>query len=657
MTPLALAMAAWSSTLASPDTIERAAEQEHLMLDEEEVLSTQSGLEYADQLEWITGHPFDLNRITRGELLSLPGVSLSMADAVIDRRASGGRFRSPAELRCIPDIGEGLYRLISPYVSIPVRVKEQPAGVALRFRSTLADPGPTEALGSPVGEYVRCIASPWQGIEAGIVGEKDQGEPLRYGFASGYIKADASGVSVTLGDFSVEAGQGLVLRGGSGIGKSVSSPAQAGLRARGVTPHRSADEIRFFRGGAVTWTLGTAEGPEVSSLAFVSSRRLPASIDESGMVTSLLQSNSVTSSGLLAKSRQLREDAIGLRLAMHFEPEVELGVTLLRTRYDHDFRREDPLRMTGRRTEIAGFDFRYEPGVASFFGELAVSGGAKSFVIGTAARIAPKADLLMVLRRYEPRYDDPHAMGFGDGPDARNEWGCYAGLAWNPHPRLQVRGYIDRFHRIAPTSAEPLSGEGGEEAIAFEGTVSRRARMSLDYRRRSAETSVRVVGNGGWEVPVAAREGRGQWRWAFRCGLARGGYVRLKVVRVRAIDAAGAVHIGLLFSQEWSMPLAAGITATAGMSLFSTDGFPARVFDADASMPGRNLLVAMYGKGRRWFAGLRADPGSGVSIRVAIGSLEASPAVSSSAAPVEISSSRSWHGAIQCDVQIDELLP
>jgi hypothetical protein len=661
MVPLLLTAAACCSILAARDTVERVLEQavepDYSLIDEEDVLSTQSGLEYAERLDWITEHPFDLNRVNREELLSLPGVSLSMAEALIGRRRREGRFRTIEEVRLVPDVGEELFRRISPYVEIPVVATAGRRKNTLRVGSSLREPAETNTLGPSAGAYVRFVASPVAGTEVGLVGEKDRGEPVRYGFAGAYVMTELEGTTLLVGDFSVGGGQGLVLGAGSAPGRSVSAAAQPGTRSGNLHPHRSTDEVRFYRGGAVESTVKFSRALVLSSIMFVSSRRLPASVDDSGIVTTILQANSVTTSALLGKSSLLKEDVIGAHVGLRFGTEASLGVTVLRSQFDREISHQDPLRMKGRRADAAGVDFRLETGPAALFGELAISGEGQSCLIGAAARVAPRADLTMLFRGYSPRYDNPHAMGFGDGSDVRNEWGCYAGLAWSPLPVLQVRGYVDRFRRIAPTPTEPLAGAGREEAIAFDGSVARRVRIALEFRWRSTETYLRVAGAGGREVMVPAKEGRDQLRCSFRHSLSKGGYVRVRAAGVRSFDTAGAIHMGLLLSQEYAVRVSEGLGATVGISLFRTDGYGARVFETEAGIPGKTQLVGMYGKGRRWFAALSACPVSGVTLHASVGSVETSPALTVSSAPVELASTRSWHGALQFDLDLDRLVP
>ena len=61
--------------------------------------------EVLDHLAWLREHPYDLNRVTRDELCSLPGVTDLEADAVVEFRESIRKFTSVGQLAELNGIG------------------------------------------------------------------------------------------------------------------------------------------------------------------------------------------------------------------------------------------------------------------------------------------------------------------------------------------------------------------------------------------------------------------------------------------------------------------------------------------------------------------------------------------------------------------------
>lgn len=60
----------------------------------------------------------DLNTATREELLSLPGIGQSKADAIIEYRQTHGEFRSVEDIMLIDGIKEGVYKKIKDMITV-----------------------------------------------------------------------------------------------------------------------------------------------------------------------------------------------------------------------------------------------------------------------------------------------------------------------------------------------------------------------------------------------------------------------------------------------------------------------------------------------------------------------------------------------------------
>jgi hypothetical protein len=639
---------------ARMDTVPNAPSPDALVYipDEEEIAAGGGGTEYLNDLEWRSEHPFDLNRVSLDELLSLPGVSPSDAAALLAFRNVHRRFRYVQELQLVPDVGEHLFLSLGPYVQVPLRPRRSPAGSSLRLRSTRNEPGTENAPGPPYSGYARIIVSPGEGWEAAVMAEKDPGEPLRQGFAGGYIRGRFGDLEVTAGDFGVETGQGLVLWTGYFAGRTIGTPTRPGRLPRGVIPHRSTDEVRFFRGCALTWS-DSVEEPSVSVTIFSSRRSLPASVDWTGSVTSLVESGTFSTDLAIAKAGAVNEIVAGARAMISPLSGVRVGGTAFLSRYDKPVRHEDPLRAHVRGWSAAGLDARYDAGLFRGFGEVARCCGGWAAIAGMSLDIGRDTDLLFLWRRYTAEFDNPHGAAFGEGGDARNETGGYAGLAWRAMKGLNIRAYADLFHRMTPTLTDPFPTDGSEGAVAVELTIRPAAVLTLDIRSRTSGSSARMIGDGGWEVDAPVRETRRQWRCSLRQNLGRRGSYRIRLAFVRAGDAQGNAHDGLVVGQEAFLRTSFGLALAAGVSLFVTDGYAARLYDLEGSLPGATFLSTLYGRGKRWFVNLSFTLSRGVTVRCAVSATENGPQLGTTAAPYDIPPSRSWRGGIQCDVALE----
>ncbi len=74
----------------------------------------------------LPAHPIDLNTATVKELEQLPGVGPTTANAIVDFRSKGGRFRRVTDLLVIRGISEAKLKKMRPYITVVPLPKKSP---------------------------------------------------------------------------------------------------------------------------------------------------------------------------------------------------------------------------------------------------------------------------------------------------------------------------------------------------------------------------------------------------------------------------------------------------------------------------------------------------------------------------------------------------
>lgn len=81
-------------------------------------VSSQNGLEHASESDESGVHCVNLNTATKDELLTIPGVGESKANAILKYRDEHGRFESVDEIKNIAGIKDGIFNQIKDYIMV-----------------------------------------------------------------------------------------------------------------------------------------------------------------------------------------------------------------------------------------------------------------------------------------------------------------------------------------------------------------------------------------------------------------------------------------------------------------------------------------------------------------------------------------------------------
>lgn len=428
-------------------------------------------------------NPRNLNTVTRDELAATYLLSQEQLNAFFDYRIKLGPLLSLYELQAIPGFDLPTIRRLLPFVvvqqtGLPLAQSFQnPTQHFLLLRTErlletqrgfsaidTSSRSLTRYAGGPLQWYARYRYARTGAYSLGFTMEKDAGEVVRWqpgqqvfgpDFTSFHAQIMNRGrlKNLILGDFQMQAGQGMVMAAGFSLGKGAEVIRTTYRSTLGLRPYTSVLEAGFFRGIAATYALTRS----IDVTAFYSGVRRDASINPENVATGQLLVSSLQTAGLhrtpAEQARQgiIPEQNLGFH-ALYRTPSQrgQLGITALSTSFGADLQRRsvpyNRFEFTGKENLVIGLHGDYRWQNIHFFGEGARSAsGGVGGIGGLIAALGKTLDFTLLLRHYDRHFHTFYGNSFGEATRPINETGTYWGLRYAPSRRWQFSGFYDRF--------------------------------------------------------------------------------------------------------------------------------------------------------------------------------------------------------------------
>ena len=337
---------------------------------------------------------------------------------------------------------------------------------------------------------------------AGISFEKDAGEPEppNYDYISGYISIDnIPGTqsflkNITLGDFKVNSGYGLVMGQNNRFLKPgfTMSTLQKG---RGVIPNRGFDETGYNRGLAITTEIN-----KWGSFIYYANQKRSAVLRESSDYPEQLCISSFPSDGLhrteteIARKNNITQQSAGVNI-QYGDNRVEWGLKLAYREYSlpvvPDITGLKNYNISGYSGYNAGTDLRIKVGSVIFTSEIAVNETYKlAYITGLQSNPLNGMNCLLIYRNYSPLFFSSSGSAFGAGNRNNNEEGLFLQISYSLSKQLKITSFCDTYrsvwvkYRIDMPSSEKYYG------IRTEYSPRNNALYRIDFRLKQKEEEI-----------------------------------------------------------------------------------------------------------------------------------------------------------------------
>ena len=569
--------------------------------------------QFAEELMQLETHPIDLNKATASDLQQIPGVDMTLAMRIVSFRERHP-FDTVDDLLQVEGVDAPLFLQIRSFLVVRVGIDDDLAmkRASVRFTQRTITRLQNqrgyvdgEYAGNPLKIYNKLIVqSPFLfglSVETGGLAEKDPGERTLTDFWSGFVSVtnrDRS-VKLILGDYAVEAGQGLSLWRSMTSTKGSDVVAGITRSPRGLRPYTSSDENGFLRGGGieVRWN-------GIDATVFVSRRRINATVNEQGAIASFDASGLFRTQTEIQKKSIASEEISGMNVDFRVTEGLRSGIRGYTAKFDRLVDGAGASGFRGRNAAVGSVDFSYGSQHVASFGEVAVDHlKSVACIGGVVLKPVQSLDVALVLRSYPIGFVSLHGYGFGEsGGHPENEKGVYASVRVVPFSWLAVSTYFDQFATLGASQISLLPVHGSEFFALLQIEPDRKTTVLCQMGQKDKAVREYFVDPFLRQNPVVGKRMQNSYRVTFEWRPSP--VVRWKT-RIERVDVrytvAGGPGKGILLYQDLRIRPAKGLTVDGRVVVFDTDSYDSRVYEFESELRGTFANPALYGKGVRMY--------------------------------------------------------
>lgn len=603
----------------------------------------------------------NLNKLGYEELASLYILNPVQLNDFFEYREKFGKFLSINELQVIPSFDVLTIKSLLPFITVEESsydnrpffrrlIEEENNYLLLRYTQRLekqvgytpslpldttfirdqednildtVTSAPNRYVGDASKLYGRFRTSRRGDFSLGFTFEKDNGEKLAFNqnqngfdfYSYHLLLENKLGFDkIMLGDFQVQAGQGIVFGAGFNPGKGAETVNTTKRNTIGLRPYTSVLEAGFFRGVGLTKSFGSIE-----LTGFYSKLKQDGTIRSDTSFSAFEEFvNSIQVTGFhrtqneLENRNAISEESIGGLL--HFNPNrrVSLGISALSSQYSTPLQRTpnnyNQFEFQGDHNHIFSAFGHYTWQNFTFFGEAARSkSGGIGAVGGLVGSLSKTVDFAMLLRNYDRDFHSFYGNAFSESSRNINEKGVYWGLAISPNRFHKLNLYYDRFSFPWLRFGTEAPSVGNEWLVRYTHKPSRKVSLYAQVRQQTRQVSIADD-----NLNILADQVK--FNYIFNVDYQVVSNLALKTkVQSSHQNEAGDFTRGFAIIQDINFQLWV-LKFHTRMALFQTDNFDNAQYVFENDVLYAFSIPAYNGTGIRNYAMVRYDPAKNISL-------------------------------------------
>lgn len=415
-----------------------------------------------EDLEHLYRHPLDLNKVSQEELEQLWILNDFQIKALLSYRNKMKQFISVYEVQYIFGFDESTFDLIFPFLKVE-SMAEYDTLVLKKIarqnqyqyllRMDYKSPNAKQYNGLPLGMYSKFSLDYKNQMKIGIIAENDAGENFlcnnnRYGFdfysAHFQLKTNSFLKCITLGDYKVHAGQGVLIWNGFKSGKS-SEVLSSIKRGQGISVNRSKNESNFLRGAALHFDLNHFNLHLYGSIK--NTDAILDTLDGTARIKSFSTTGYHRTTTEINRKWNNQEKAAGAILTYQSD-HIQIGMNLLAVSQTFPFVYDSVKFKSQVQNKIysgSSVDYKLLFDKYHIFGEVALHQNTLAVISGINFLIASSFKTSVLYRNYPANYFAPYSNAFGENSSNENEKGLFTGFQWQKNDQLEISAYSDIF--------------------------------------------------------------------------------------------------------------------------------------------------------------------------------------------------------------------
>ena len=619
----AMFMTTIKSSAQTTDDIQELLNRQESGLENESEKQDQNQEDYVqfDAIEQYIQSPLQLNTASEVELRSFPFFNETQIQALLEHRKIFGKLISIEELQVLDPFTPEFIRGVRPMLSVGETAGQKRITgariihdgvntIMIRYQKNLNPT--TEELSFPGTQeklYLRYKYQLGDRLRLGLTAEKDPGEYFfqnkqsrGFDFYSGHLIIRSKSVirQITIGDYSIQHGQGLVMWSGMGFGKStdvISIQKTDGT----VKPYTSVDENNFLRGICLSASIRNYNAD-----LFYSSHRKDGNLqvgDESETISSFQTSGYHRTDAELEDRKSVNEKIVGVKTNKSFG-KLKLGAIAYITKFSKALEKENALynqfEFRGSENFNYGLTASYLYQNTSSFAEIARSlNGGMAYLLGSLVHLHPKLSYSFVWRKYDTKYQALQSAGFAENSKTANENGFFSGIQLKLPKNLMLSGYADYFVFPWLKFGVDAPSSGNEYLLQLKWKPKRTFESYLLFKTKVKEQNssstnemIHTLENKKhsslrWNIRIKLNE---TWEWGSR----------LENSFYKKGDQNSTTGF-VLFQDILFHPLNSPVSFGLRYALFDTDDYDTRIYAYENDVLFSYSIPAMQGKGERMY--------------------------------------------------------